>query len=138
MKKQSNKKVIFFLFTISFLFTILDYALHLMIEQIKIWAYPIFIPEISTSPLFWYAVGKFVGTMIIGYILLLVFKVRNLALFSAIVSLLLQFRYFLIENVYYTPQWHFTVFTLHFIILFLVSKFVKDNGIFTIFKRGEW
>ncbi len=117
------------LLLIDIIFTLGDWIVHYSVESLEVYAYPI--PDaflfISTSPLFWYAVGKFVATLIMGAVLF--FFVRkgkkdwSRALILAIpVIILMEVRYIISGS--YTNEWHVYNTINHFVILYAASWIV--------------
>ncbi|PIN91299.1 hypothetical protein COU57_01165 [Candidatus Pacearchaeota archaeon CG10_big_fil_rev_8_21_14_0_10_32_14] len=134
-KKLSFKKNFSIVALITIIFTAIDALIHFLWVTISVYYYPI--PKglefISNSPLFWYAVGKFIATVILGLILLhfLTKSKWNIyiktLLFSIIIVVLLQLRY--LYSGYYGTLWHVYVMIMHFVVLtitsFVVFKFSK-------------
>jgi hypothetical protein len=111
------------------LFTIIDSIIHATVEFLEVYSYPIphVLEFISTSPLFWYAMGKFFGTVIIGSLLYsLVKHIRNypvaILVFSVIITVLLEIRYIVSGD--YSSTWHLANFLQHTIALYVVSYLV--------------
>ena len=133
---MKNKNWFISLILIALIFTLLDLLFHYFIEYLTIYQYPIFIPFISESSLFWYSIGKLLTTLIVGSMLLLFFKKTKinynskLLIFTTIITFLLQIRYILIKNVYYTMTWHLAVLALHWVLLYAASRLsLKRNEI---------
>ena len=116
------------LVVIDVLFTVIDALIHANVEALEVYSYPIpsFLLGVSSSPLFWYAVGKFVATLIFGSILFYFVKkgktnfTRALILTLPII-ILMEIRYVISGD--YTAQWHVYNTIMHFIVL-LVSSYV--------------
>ena len=127
IKKLSFKKNISVVVLITILFTLIDTIVHYFWEALEIYYYPIpkSLEFISSSPLFWYAIGKFVATIIFGVILLyFLVKVKwnfylKTFIFSAVIVALLEVRYAL--SGYYGTQWHIYNTIMHFIVLYISS-----------------
>src|SRR3989344_6847033 len=93
------------LLLIDVFFTGIDAVIHYAVEALEVYSYPI--PNaflfISTNPLFWYAVGKFVATLIFGAMLFYFVKkgksnfTRALILTLPII-ILMELRYILSGN----------------------------------------
>lgn len=131
-KKQSKKmfwRFFICLLLIVAIFTLLDTLIHAFYEPLEIYYYPI-IPAlkfISTSPLFWYAVGKFVGTIIMGSLLFFLVKRLNsiqgkILTFTIIIVILIEIRYILSGQ--YGGLWDFYNMINHFITLYIPTYFV--------------
>ncbi len=110
-------------------FTLLDTLVHAFYEPLEIYYYPIIdsLKFISTSPLFWYAVGKILGTTIMGSLLFFLIKrIQNLQAkvlaFTVIIVILIEVRYML--SGYYTMRWDFYNMINHFITLYIPTYFV--------------
>lgn len=117
------------LLVIVIVFTLLDTFVHAFFEPLEIYYYPI--PSafmfISTSPLFWYAVGKLVGTTIMGSLLFfLVKRIDNLQgkvlTFTLIIVALIEVRYIL--SGYYSLTWDTYNVINHFITLYIPTYIV--------------
>ena len=129
MKNSGFWKYFFWLFIINVIFTSIDTVIHLNVEALEVYSYPIpsFLLGISTSPLFWYAVGKFISTLIFGAILYYFVKkgkntfLRALTLTVPII-ILLEVRYFISGS--YDTKWHIYNTIMHFIVLFVSSYVV--------------
>ena len=116
------------LLLIDIFFTGIDAVIHYAVEALEVYSYPI--PNaflfISTNPLFWYAVGKFVATLIFGAMLFYFVKkgksnfTRALILTLPII-ILMELRYILSGN--YDTQWHIYNTIMHFVVL-LASSYV--------------
>ena len=111
------------------IFTLIDTLVHALYEPLEIYYYPIIdsLKFISTSPLFWYAVGKIVGTTIMGSLLFfLVKRIQNLQAkvlaFTVIIVILIEVRYML--SGYYTFTWDFYNMINHFIALYIPTYFI--------------
>jgi len=117
------------LVVISVLFTGIDALIHANVEALEVYSYPIpsFLLGVSSSPLFWYAVGKFVATLIFGSILFYFVKkgktnfTRALILALPII-ILMEIRYIISGN--YATQWHIYNTIMHFVVLLLSSWIV--------------
>lgn len=114
------------------LFTAIDSVIHFWVEALEVYYYPIpaFLLEISSSPLFWYAVGKFFGTLFLGLILFyFVKKGRNTFMRTLILTLptvlLLEARYIISGN--YATDWHVYNLIMHSLVLFVSSYFVLSK-----------
>ncbi len=129
MVKTKFLTYFWWLLLITAIFTAVDAFVHYNLEVLEVYSYPI--PDaflfISTSPLFWYAVGKFVGALVIGS--LLFFFVRKgktnfwRALILALpVIILLEVRYLISGN--YEVDWHTYNTIMHFIVLLVTSWIV--------------
>lgn len=136
MAKYKINKLIFPLVLISLIFTLIDYMLHDAIDFLAVTYYsiPSQFVYLGYSPLVWYAIGKFLGTILLGLIGLYIipkFKVgrRYKALFLTLLIVLpLQLRY--LYGGYYTPNWHIAVLLLHFFILYpTINYFIKRRKI---------
>lgn len=119
----------FWLLVIVAVFTFLDTVVHAFYEPLEIYYYPI--PEafkfISTLPLFWYAVGKFVGTTVMGSLLFfLVKRIKSfqgkVLTFTLIIVILIEVRYML--SGYYALRWDFFNMINHFVDLYIPTYFV--------------
>jgi len=131
-KREPNKKFwrfFLWLLVIVFSFTILDALVHAFYEPLEVYYYPI--PEslkfISTSPLFWYAIGKIVGTTIMGsFLFFFIRRIKNLQgkvlSFTLIIMILIEVRYML--SGYYSLRWDFYNMINHFITLYIPTYFV--------------
>ena len=114
------------LLAIDVLFTGIDALIHYTVEALEVYSYPIpsFLLNISSDPLFWYAVGKFVATLIFGSILFYFVKkgktnfARALILALPII-ILMEIRYIISGD--YTTQWHIYNTIMHFVVLLLSS-----------------
>lgn len=117
------------LLLIDIIFTLGDWIVHYTVESLEVYYYPI--PDaflfISANPLFWYAVGKFAATLIIGAILF--FFVRKgksdwsrALILTLPIIILMEVRYIL--GGYYTSEWHIYNAINHFIILYVASWIV--------------
>src|SRR3989344_7136065 len=132
LDKKSKKgfwRFFLWLLVIVFAFTCLDAIVHAFFEPLEIYYYPI--PEdfrfISDSPLFWYAVGKFVGTTIMGSLLFFLIKRINsiqgkILTFTIIIVILIEIRYILSGQ--YGGLWDFYNMINHFITLYIPTYFV--------------
>ena len=117
------------LLAIDVLFTGIDALIHYTVEALEVYSYPIpsFLLNISSDPLFWYAVGKFVATLIFGSILFYFVKkgktnfTRTLILTLPII-ILMEIRYIISGD--YTTQWHIYNTIMHFVVLLLSSWIV--------------
>ena len=127
MMKQVKFRIYFlWLLAIDVLFTGIDALIHYTVEALEVYSYPIpsFLLNISSDPLFWYAVGKFVATLIFGSILFYFVKkgktnfARALILALPII-ILMEIRYIISGD--YTTQWHTYNTIMHFIVLLLSS-----------------
>ncbi len=136
MAKYKINRLILPLVLISLIFTLIDYMLHDAIDFLAVTYYPI--PSqfvyLDYSPLVWYAIGKFIGTIVLGAIGLYIipkfkatrqYKTLSLTLF---IILPLQLRY--LYGWYYTTNWHILVLLLHFFILYhSLNYFIKRRKI---------
>ena len=111
------------------LFTILDTLVHAFFEPLEIYYYliPQFLKFISTSYLFWYAMGKLAGTTIMGSILFFaVRRIKNLQAkvltFTIVIVILIEVRYML--SGYYELRWDFYNMINHFIALYIPTYFI--------------
>ncbi len=111
------------------LFTFLDTLVHAFYEPLGIYYYPI--PEalkfISTTTLFWYAVGKIIGTTIMGSVLFfLVKRIKKfqwkVLSFTFMIVILIEVRYML--SGYYSLEWDLYNMVNHFITLYIPTYFV--------------
>ena len=127
--KPSFKKYFLWMLLIVLLFTFLDGIVHLTVEALEVYSYPI--PEslkfISENPLIWYAIGKFFGTIIICSLAFFAIRpIRKLltksALLTIIVVALLEVRYYLSGNYY--AVWHIYNVILHAVTFFLPAYFI--------------
>lgn len=128
--KHSFKKYFLWMLLVVLLFTILDGIVHATVEALEVYYYPIPKPLqfISTSPLIWYAIGKFFGTMIIASLCYpLMKRINNLlaktAVLTVIVIVLLEFRYYLSGNYY--SIWHLYNVILHTITFFIPAYLIS-------------
>lgn len=128
MKKGFWKYFVWLLLVV-LLFTAIDAIIHLTFEPLEIYYYPIpsFLLFITSNPTFWYAIGKFFGTTIIGILIYsLIKRIKNYKLavliFTVIITALLEVRYIL--SGYYTPVWHIYNFIQHTIVLYLAAYLV--------------
>ena len=130
MMKQVKFRIYFlWLLAIDVLFTGIDAVIHYTVEALEVYSYPIpsFLLNISSVPLFWYAVGKFVATLIFGSILFYFVKkgktnfARALILALPII-ILMEIRYIISGD--YTTQWHIYNTIMHFVVLLLSSWIV--------------
>ncbi len=127
--KKSFWRFFLWLLVIVAVFTALDTLVHAFYEPLEIYYYPI--PEvfkfISSVPLFWYAIGKIVGTTIMGSLLFFLIKrIKNLQAkvltFTLIIVILIEVRYML--SGYYTLTWDFYNSINHFIDLYIPTYLV--------------
>ena len=130
MMKQVKFRIYFlWLLAIDVLFTGIDGVIYYTVEALEVYSYPIpsFLLNISSDPLFWYAVGKFVATLIFGSILFYFVKkgktnfARALILTLPII-ILMEIRYIISGD--YTTQWHIYNTIMHFVVLLLSSWIV--------------
>lgn len=130
---KTNKKrfgtFFLWLLLIVAVFTFLDTLVHAFYEPLEIYYYPIpaVFSFISTSPLFWYAMGKFGGTIIMGSLLFfLVKRIKNLQgkvfAFTMIIVILIEVRYMF--SGYYSLRWDLYNMINHFITLYIPTYFV--------------
>ena len=110
-------------------FTLLDTLVHAFFEPLEIYYYPIpnMFKFISESPLFWYAVGKFVGTTIMGSVLFFfIRRIKSLQAkiltFTLVIVILIEVRYML--SGYYEFRWDLYNMINHFISLYIPTYFV--------------
>ena len=103
-------------------FTLIDAVFHYFLKPLEIseYSYKFLLPYLN-SPLFWYAIGKFLGTILLGTIILsLIPKKLNLYsktfIYTLLIVILLQIRYF--YTGYYEINWHLLNLALHAKILF--------------------
>ena len=75
-RKPTFWKFLPWLLLIVFMFTLLDTLVHAFYEPLEIYYYPIIesLKFISDDFLFWYAVGKVVGTTVMGSLLFFLVK----------------------------------------------------------------
>ena len=134
MKGKSSGffKYFWLLVIVVLIFTAIDTLVHATVEYMEIYYYPIpsFLSFISSSPLAWYAMGKFFGSLIIGCLIYPAFiRVKKyplaIAVFSLTITILLEVRYIL--SGYYSISWDFYNFLQHTAALYLVSYFVFRN-----------
>lgn len=142
MQKVDFKKYFFWLFIIDIFFTLGDFIFHETIELLEVYSYPIptSLLWISTSPLFWYSVGKFVATLIIGSLIFFwVRKGKNTLsrtlILSVPVVLLMEGRY-LISGMY-GAEWHVWNTVMHFCVLTFVTYVIFYNSNLFGQKRSE-
>ena len=118
--RPSFKKYFLWMLLIVLLFTLIDGIFHATVEALEVYYYPI--PKafefISTSPLVWYAIGKFFGSIIICSLAFFAIKpIKNLfaktAVLTITVVVLLEVRYYLSGN--YEWHWHTYNIILHFL-----------------------
>ncbi|MEK6898889.1 MAG: hypothetical protein AABW79_02210 [Nanoarchaeota archaeon] len=129
MEKTTFLRYFLWLLLITAIFTTIDTIVHYNVEALEVYSYPI--PStflfISSSPLFWYAVGKFVGTLIIGSLLFFFVRkgkspfVRALILALPVI-ILLEVRYLISGN--YDADWHTYNTIMHFVVLLVTSWIV--------------
>ena len=128
--KISGKRLIGAVLLVTLLFTYIDALVHATVEALEIYSYPIpeFGRSISESPLFWYAVGKFVSTLIISLLIIPFIRrwrfpaaTKTLG-YTLVIIALLEVRYFLSGA--YDTTWHIYNVLMHFAVLFVSSFFV--------------
>ena len=128
-RKKNFGRFFLWLLLIVAIFTLLDTLVHAFFEPLEIYYYPI--PDsfkfISTSPLFWYAVGKFVGTTIMGSLLFFLIKrIKSLQgkvlAFTIIIVILIEVRYMLSGQ--YELTWDLYNAINHLITLYIPTYFV--------------
>lgn len=127
---KPNKKFIFSVIIISLIFTLIDALFHLSFEALEVYSYalPNFLFSLHLPASFWYAIGKFIGTTIIGLIVLIVLSKTNLkgkiktTVFTVIIIVLLEFRYYISRD--YSNSWHAYNMAVHFIVLLVISHFI--------------
>src|SRR3989344_8259378 len=97
MKKAGLKNFFLSLLIISLIFTLAYLFLHYTLKSIEIYYYPTpeFLKFISTSPLIWYGIGKFFGTIILGLLLYpLIKKIKSyklkIFLFTLLIVIILE------------------------------------------------
>jgi len=121
------------LLVIDVLFTGVDAIFHATVEAIEVYSYPI--PEsllfLSANPLLWYAVGKFIGTLIIGSLLFFFVKkggstLSRTLILSIPLVLLLEGRYMLSGD--YDSQWHVLNTIMHFCVLSVSTYLVFQKS----------
>ena len=127
--KKGFWRFFLWLLVIVAIFTLLDALVHAFYEPLEIYYYPIIesFKFISTSPLFWYAVGKFVGTTIMSSLLFFLVKRINslqgkVLTFTLIIVILIEVRYML--SGYYSGRWDLYNMINHFITLYIPTYFV--------------
>src|SRR3989344_2133633 len=108
------------------IFTVIDTFVHATIEYLEVYYYPIpaVFSFISLDPLIWYAIGKFVGSIILGAILYLgIKKVKKywlaILIFSLTITTILEVRYIL--SGYYSELWHLYNFLQHTTVLYITA-----------------
>ena len=128
-RKPTFWKFLPWLLLIVFMFTLLDTLVHAFYEPLEIYYYPIIesLKFISDNFLFWYAVGKVVGTTVMGSLLFfLVKRIKSLQgkvlTFTIIIVLLIEVRYILSGA--YSGLWDFYNVINHFITLYIPTYFV--------------
>ena len=130
MMKQVKFRIYFlWLLAIDVLFTGIDALIHYTVEALEVYSYPIpsFLLNISSDPLFWYAVGKFVATLIFGSILFYFVKkgktnFARVLILALPIIILMEIRYIISGD--YTTQWHIYNTIMHFVVLLLSSWIV--------------
>lgn len=130
MKNVSWKTTLAAILLVTIIFTALDALVHATVEALEVYHYPIpaWGTGISTSPLFWYAVGKFVATFIISSIAVPLIRrwsvhpALRAFLYTFVVITILEVRY-LISGAY-GNTWHIYNTLMHTTILFLTSLLV--------------
>ncbi len=117
------------LLLIVLIFTAIDALVHATVGYLEIYYYPIpaSLSFISTNPLFWYAFGKFFGSIIIGILIYPLVKRINsywlkILVFSLSITILLEIRYML--SGYYAITWDLLNFLQHTITLYIVSYLI--------------
>ncbi|MBI2629839.1 hypothetical protein HYW76_01935 [Candidatus Pacearchaeota archaeon] len=126
MKKQISNIILIAVIS-SFIFTLIDWFFHYLIPFLNIsyFAERQFLLEAYNNPLFWYSIGKFVFSVIIGIIILLFAynsKIKNkfLALiYTLLIVIIIQLRY--VYTNAYGILWNLIVLLLHIAILYLAS-----------------
>ncbi len=117
---------------IAILFTFSDWIFHYFVSYLYIdeYAEPQFLLNIFNNPLFWYSIGKFLGTVILGSLVLFSASKKKLGIYlqSVILTLIvvipLQIRYITVYN--YSFMWHVYVILLHMILLYLSSILIMS------------
>ena len=129
MKKTNFWRYLIWVAVIVALFTAIDFIVHFTVDYLGVYYYPI--PQslkfISETPLVWYAIGKFLGAVVIGALLFpIVKRIPKLwaksFVFTIIIISLLEVRYIL--SGYYGNLWHVYNFIQHGIALLVVSYLV--------------
>ena len=127
--KKKFGRFFLWLLVIVAVFTMLDTIVHAFYEPLEIYYYPIIgsLKFISSSFLFWYAVGKFVGTTIMGSLLFFLIKrIKSLQgkvlAFTLVIVFLIEVRYML--SGYYSGKWDLYNMINHFITLYIPTYFV--------------
>src|SRR3990167_11454021 len=120
MTKTLKQRILIALYLsiiIAIIFTTIDAIIHDSIDYLKILG----ASSMGLSRFMWYIINKFVGTIIIGTILLtflLKSKLKNnikALIYTLPIIIILQARYFYQG---YSPMWHTIILFLHFIILY--------------------
>lgn len=135
-KKLSPLKILFIILGITIIFTALDVLVHNFVNFLTIDRYSIFnfLIQISDNPLLWYATGKFLATLVFGFIVLLFLNNLKLKtwmsalIFTSIIVVLLEIRYSFTGI--YPITWIVFNIVNHFVILYIVSYVI-----FKIFKK---
>lgn len=130
MTKHKLLDILLIVAVISLLFTFGDFLVHYLYKGLEVSYYSIPSPllKISSSPLLWYVIGKFITTIILGFILLLFLINTNLKsyikyyIFTSVIVIFLEVRY--IISGYYSFFWHVLNIINHSIILFIVTFIV--------------
>lgn len=131
MKKELPKIIIISLLS-AFIFTLIDWFFHYIIPFLSIsyFAEREILLNAYNNPLFWYSIGKFIFSFIIGIIILLFtynsqIKNKFLALiYTLIIVIMLQLRY--IYTNAYGISWNLIVLLLHIVILYSVSFIILN------------
>ena len=121
------------LLLIVFAFVIVDAIVHLTFKPLEVYYYPIpsFLLFISSVPLFWYVIGKIIGTIILGALAYPVLKRIKGNLwksvgFTLFIIILLEVRYALTG--YYGWIWHEYNLINHGVAFFVISYLVFRYG----------
>ena len=122
MANKINKFIIP-LIILATLFTIADGLVHYSWDFLKISSQGYY----GLSSLASYMLGKFITTIIAGYIILFflsniksINKNTRMFLFTLVLTIILQIRYFYLD---YTLNWHLVNMALHFNILYFLSPY---------------
>ena len=120
-----NKKTINALLLVALVFTLVDGFVHYSFDILALEGYGGNLGYSEDAILVMYVAGKFLGTLIIGYLALLflsAMRIRNKSLwFTAIIVGILETRYFLSGD--YSNQWHLLNLALHSTVLYFTSRY---------------
>lgn len=125
MVKNKTTKLLYSLVLAALVFTLVDGFVHYYFDYLEISAKGGNVIYNSNAPLLGYMLGKFIGTVILGYLAVYFLskqKLKNkLLYFTAIIVGILEIRYYFSGD--YSLQWHLLNISMHSIILYITSKY---------------